>query len=279
MSMFARRPAHPRRGGERPRRAARAPAPVGRHAADDGGAWSTRCSPTCVLGRAGVRQPDRPTRSPCPTPSASGVGLTLAGWFFSGTALRRRAAHHQHPRRRTASTGAVIGAAYVLRAIGDVGSPRAELAVARSGGTRRCTPSRACGGGRSRCSPPGPAVVVAPGSRRLRPARLRLGRARRPARARRGPGPASTQRRSAWPGGSSGRRSSGWALGLLFTRVRASEAWATACQDLIGDSAYSRDVFLQGSPDLVDGFYATADRDARPVDRRLRRLLGAAAPR
>ena len=44
--------------------------------------------------------------------------------------------------------GAVIGVAYGLRAIGDVGNPRAELAV-----THRVVPgdarlSRACAGGR-----------------------------------------------------------------------------------------------------------------------------------
>ena len=53
---------------------------------------------------------------------ALGVGLTLCGWVFTGTALIAA--------QLTASTrsmygiaGAVIGVAYVLRAIGDVGSP------------------------------------------------------------------------------------------------------------------------------------------------------------
>ena len=53
---------------------------------------------------------------------ALGVGLTLCGWVFTGTALIAA--------QLTASTrsmygiaGAVIGVAYVLRAIGDVGTP------------------------------------------------------------------------------------------------------------------------------------------------------------
>ena len=53
---------------------------------------------------------------------ALGLGLTLTGWFFTGTALvavqlttSTRAAY--------GIAGAVIGVAYVLRAIGDVSTP------------------------------------------------------------------------------------------------------------------------------------------------------------
>ena len=66
-------------------------------------------------------QPGRRTRSRPRTRSRSVSGLTLAAWVFTGTALIAA--------QLTASTrsmygiaGAVIGVAYVLRAVGDVGA-------------------------------------------------------------------------------------------------------------------------------------------------------------
>ena len=155
----------------------------------------------------------RRTRSSVADSIALGVGLTLCGWVFTGTALIAA--------QLTASTrsmygiaGAVIGVAYVLRAIGDVGSARPDLALAD-----RVVP------GHARVLRP--ALVAGPA-----PARRRRGRDGRrrtpcssgatsapaswpPARARtaRAPGCAA---RSAWPGTSSAASVIGWAAGLFL---------------------------------------------------------------
>ena len=115
---------------------------------------------------------------------ALGVGLTLRGWVFTGIALVAA--------QLTASTramygiaGAVIGVAYVLRAIGDVGDARAELALADRVVPGRCTPSPACAGGRPcSCSP-------APRSRRSRRTPCSSGATSAPACWPPGPGPAA----------------------------------------------------------------------------------------
>jgi ABC-2 type transport system permease protein len=48
----------------------------------------------------------------------------------------------------------------------------------------------------------------------------------------------------------------GWALGLLLGGLSFG-TMGDSVKDLVGDSSYSRDVILQGSGDIVDGFYAT----------------------
>jgi ABC-2 type transport system permease protein len=48
----------------------------------------------------------------------------------------------------------------------------------------------------------------------------------------------------------------GWAVGLLLGGL-AFGSMGDSVQDLVGDSSYSREVILQGSGDVVDGFYAT----------------------
>ncbi len=57
-----------------------------------------------------------------PDSIATGLGLTLCGWFFAGTALIA-AQLTASTRSMYGVTGAVIAAAYALRAIGDVGNP------------------------------------------------------------------------------------------------------------------------------------------------------------
>jgi ABC-2 type transport system permease protein len=48
----------------------------------------------------------------------------------------------------------------------------------------------------------------------------------------------------------------GWTLGLLLCGL-AFGTMGDDVADLVGDSSYSKDVLLQGSADIVDGFYAT----------------------
>jgi ABC-2 type transport system permease protein len=48
----------------------------------------------------------------------------------------------------------------------------------------------------------------------------------------------------------------GWAIGLLIAGLSFG-TMGDGVQDIVGDSSYSRDVILQGSTDVVDGFYAT----------------------
>jgi ABC-2 type transport system permease protein len=150
--------------------------------------------------------------------------------------------------------GAVIGVAYALRAIGDVG-----------------------GSGLSWLSPIGwyqamhafsglrwwPALLLLAGSAAAVVAAYRLFDRRdvgsgllaaRPGPARAGPGLASAL-------GLPWRLQRGavlaWTLGLLLTGL-AYGAIGNDVGDLMGDSQASRDLFAQGGADLVDGFYATA---------------------
>ena len=57
-----------------------------------------------------------------PDSIATGLGLTLCGWFFTGTALIA-AQLTSSTRSMYGVAGAVIAAAYALRAVGDVGNP------------------------------------------------------------------------------------------------------------------------------------------------------------
>ena len=180
---------------------------------------------------------------------ALGVGLTLCGWVFTGVALL--AAQLTSSTRATYGlTGAVLGLAYVLRAVGDVGYPALTLAL-----TDRVVPGHArllrgalvagaaaAGGGRG---DPGRGV------RRVRTARLRRSACSPAGPARRGrppgcaavwawrggctAGPSSAGRSacssSGWPTGRSARRwvtSSGTARPPATSSRRAGRTWWTA---------------------------------------------------
>jgi ABC-2 type transport system permease protein len=187
-----------------------------------------------------------------PDSLALGVGLTLTGWFFAGTALVAV--------QLTASTraayglaGAVIGIAYALRAIGDVSTPAlswispigwyqsmhafsglrwwpallpAVGALATVIAARAVFDRRDFGSG---------VIAARPG-----PARAAAGLTS-------GLGLAWRLQRSAF---------AAWAVGLVLGGLSFG-TMGDSVGDVVGDSAYSRDVILQGSTDVIDGFYAT----------------------
>jgi len=184
---------------------------------------------------------------------ALGVGLMLCGWVFTGTALIAA--------QLTASTrsmygiaGVVIGVAFVLRAIGDVGSSALTWLspIGWYQGMHAFSGLRWW-----------PALLLLAGSAVSALAayavfqRRDIGSGVMAAR----PGP---DRAGAGLGGPFGlawhlQRASviGWTAGLFLMGV-AYGSIGNDVGDLVGDSETSKDLFLQGSADLVDGFYATA---------------------
>ena len=184
---------------------------------------------------------------------ALGVGLALCGMVFAGTALLA-AQVTSTTRAMYAVTGAVIGIAYVLRAVGDVGaialtwlSPigwyqrmyafsglrwwPALLLVAASIGLVVAAyivfARRDHGSG---------ILAARPGPPRARPAlSSTVGLAWR------------LQRGSVI----------GWTLGLFLVGL-AYGSLGDSVGSLIGGSGAARDMILQGSSDLIDGFYGTA---------------------
>jgi len=184
---------------------------------------------------------------------ALGLGLTLCGWVFTGTALIAA--------QLTASTrsmygiaGTVIGVAYVLRAIGDVGSPALTWLSpigwyqgmhAFSG--LRWWPALLLLAGAAVSTLAAYAVFqrrdIGSGVLAARPGPDRAGAGLR--------GPLGL----AWHL----QRASviGWTAGLFLMGL-AYGSIGNDVGDLVGDSETSQDLFLQGSSDLVDGFYATS---------------------
>ena len=166
----------------------------------------------------------------------------------------------------------MIGVAYALRAIGDVGnaalswlSPIGWYQAMHPFSGLRWWPaaaarSRPRGCGRRRASP-------------VRPSRLR----RRPVRRAAGPGAAG---RAAQPLGLAWRLQRGcvlgWAAGLFLPGL-AYGSIGDDVEDLIGDSDLSQDVFVQGGGTLVDALLRRRRADAGPDGGRLRGLVGAAA--
>ena len=184
---------------------------------------------------------------------ALGVGLTLCGWVFTGVALL--AAQLTSSTRATYGlTGAVLGLAYVLRAVGDVGYPALTWlspigwyqAMHAFSGVRwwpalllLATAAATLGGAYAVFGRRDFGVGVFPS---------RPGPARAPAGLRSGLGLAWRLHRGAVLG---------WSLGLFFVGL-AYGSLGSQVGDLVGDSETTRDVIAQGGTDLVDGFYATA---------------------
>ena len=184
---------------------------------------------------------------------ALGVGVTLCGWLFAGTALVAA--------QMTASTrgmyglaGAFIGVAYALRAVGDVGTPALSwlspigwyqamhafsglrwwpLLLLAVGAVGAVATAYAVFGRRDF----GAGLLAdRPGPERAGPAlRGSLGLAWR------------LQRGSVI----------GWTLGLFVGGLMFG-SFGDDMSDLMGDSELSRDMFLQGMQNLVDGFYAAS---------------------
>jgi len=182
-----------------------------------------------------------------------GVGLTLCGWFFTGTALVAA--------QLTASTrsmyglcGAAMGLAYALRAVGDIGYPVLSW-LSPIGWYQAMHPFSGLRWW------PGLLLLVAAaaaiGAAYALFDRRDVGSGLLAAR----PGPPRAGRGLHGSLGLAWRlqRGSvvGWALGVLFIGL-AYGAIGNDVGDLVGDSQTSRDLFAQGGADLLDGFYATA---------------------
>jgi ABC-2 type transport system permease protein len=182
-----------------------------------------------------------------------GLGLTLCGWFFTGTALVAA--------QMTASTrsmyglcGAVMGLAYALRAVGDIGYPALSW-LSPIGWYQAMHPFSGLRWwpGLLLLVAAAAAVVAAYALFDRRDVGSGLLAARSgPARAGRG---LHSSLGLAWRL----QRGSvvGWTLGVLLTGL-AYGAIGNDVGDLVGDSQASRDLFAQGGAGLVDGFYATA---------------------
>jgi ABC-2 type transport system permease protein len=182
-----------------------------------------------------------------------GLAAALAGLVFGSVALVA-AQLTDGTRAMYGITGVVIGASYVLRAVGDVGNGALSWASPIGWGQAM----HAFSGERwwpALISVAAVAVLVAVALRLFD--RRDIGSGLMAAR----PGPAS-----AGPGlrGSLGlawrqQRASvaGWAAGLFLTGL-AYGAIGDDVNDLLGDSQFAQDVFVQGGGTVVDSFYAVA---------------------
>ena len=181
-----------------------------------------------------------------------GAGLTVTGWFFSATALvavqlttSTRAAY--------GVAGVVIGVAFVLRAIGDV-STQALSWLSPIGWYQASHPFSGL-----RWWPLlvplvlGAVVLVAA---RAVFDRRDFGSGVLAAR----PGPARATRSLAAGWGLAWRLQrpalGGWSVGLMLTGLSFGTL-GDGVGDLVGDSSVSKELILQGSTEVVDGFYAT----------------------
>jgi ABC-2 type transport system permease protein len=184
---------------------------------------------------------------------ALGVGLTLCGWVFTGTALLA-AQLTSTARSMYGIAGAFIGLAYALRAIGDVGSPVLswlspigwyQSMHAFSG--LRWWPALLLLA----------AAVASAGAAYAVFVRRDFGTGVLAARP--GPARAGAGLRSGWGLAWRLQRGSviGWSLGMLLLGIGYGSI-GNDVGDLVGDSKTTRDVFVQSGGDLVDGFYATS---------------------
>lgn len=184
---------------------------------------------------------------------ALGVGVTLTGWVFTGVALVA-AQLTSSTRSMYGIAGAVIGVAYALRAIGDIGYP--VLSWLSPIGWYQAM--HAFSG--LRWWPALMLLVAAVVTLAAAYAVFERRDAGSGVFATR-PGPARAER---------GLRSSlglawrlhrgavlGWLLGLVLTGLSYG-AIGDDVDELVGESETSREMFLQGAQSLVDGFYATA---------------------
>lgn len=184
---------------------------------------------------------------------ALGVGLAAVGAVFTGVALLA-AQLTSSPRAAYGLTGAVMGAAYVLRAIGDVGngalswlSPIGWYQGMHAFSGLRWWPVLLLLA--TAAATTAGAVLVF--MRRDFGAGVLADR----------PGPARADRSLGTPLGLAWRLQRGavlgWAAGLFLTGLSYGSL-GDEVGDLMGDSTVTRDLFAQGGGALVDAFYATA---------------------
>ncbi|MGD9958756.1 ABC transporter permease [Nocardioides sp.] len=182
-----------------------------------------------------------------------GVGLMLVGWVFSATALLA-AQLTSTSRAMYGIAGSVLGVAYVLRAIGDLGTPALTWlspigwyqAMHAFSGLRWW-----------------PAFLLVAAAALTTAAAYAIFERRDFGdgvfAARPGPAAAGPGLRTGW--GLVWRQHRGpvlgWAIGLFLVGL-AYGSMGTDVADLVGDSQASQDLFVQAKGDLIDGFYATA---------------------
>jgi ABC-2 type transport system permease protein len=184
---------------------------------------------------------------------AVGVGLTLCGWVFTGTAVVA-AQLTSSARSMYGVAGIAIAVAYALRAVGDVGTPALSW-LSPIGWYQAMHPYSGL-----RWWPA--LLLVALAATFLGAAYLLFGRR-----------DLGSGLWAARPGPDRAPRHLGSALGLAWHLQRGAVlgwtlgigvlgfVYGTMGDDvgtLIGDSSTSRDVFAQGGGSLVDGFYAVA---------------------
>jgi ABC-2 type transport system permease protein len=184
---------------------------------------------------------------------ALGVGLWLCGLTFAGIALLA-AQLTTATRSMYGVTGAAIGVAYGLRAVGDVGngalswlSPIGWYQAMHAFSGERWWPMLLLLAAAATTSAAAYAVF----------ARRDIGAGIWPAR----PGPDRAPRGLRGSFGLAWRLQrgslAGWAIGLFVGGV-AYGSIGRDVESLLGDSALAADVFGAGGPDLVDSFYATS---------------------
>lgn len=188
-----------------------------------------------------------------PDSVATGVGLTLCGWFFSATALVA-AQLVTSTRAAYGLTGVVIAVAYLLRAVGDVGNGVASW-FSPIGWYQAMHPYSGLRWW--------PALLLLVGTAAVAAAAYALfdrrdygtgvfstrpGPARAPASLAGGYGLAWRLQRAPMISWTAGLFATGFVYGTMGRDVR----------DLIGDSETSQKMFLQGSSDIVEAFYATS---------------------
>jgi ABC-2 type transport system permease protein len=184
---------------------------------------------------------------------ATGAGLTLCGWVFTGTALVA-AQLTSSSRSMYGVAGTVIAVAYALRAIGDVGntalswlSPIGWYQAMHPYSGLRWWPALLLA----------VFAAAATGAAYLLFGRRDFGSGLWSAR----PGPDRADRSLTSALGFAWRLQRGSVLGWTAGIAVLGLAYGSIGDDvdtLIGDSTTSRDVFAQGGGSLVDGFYAVA---------------------
>lgn len=184
---------------------------------------------------------------------AVGVGLTLCGWLFTGTALVA-AQLTSSTRSMYGASGAVIAVAYAVRAVGDVGNHLLSW-LSPIGWYQGMHPYSGLRWWPALLLVAGAAIAVA--AAYLLFARRDFGAGLWASR----PGPDRASVSLTTPLGLAWRMQRGavvgWGVGLFFLGL----AYGSIGDDvgtLIGDSKSGRDVFVQGGGGLVDGFYAAS---------------------
>lgn len=184
---------------------------------------------------------------------ALGVGVALCGWVFTGTALVA-AQLTSSTRGMYGLAGLVIGVSYTVRAVGDVGNPALSWA-SPIGWYQAMHPFSGLRWWPALLLAAGSAVAVLVAFAVF--ARRDAGSGVLAAR----PGPARAGHLLGSSAGLAWRLQRGavlgWSSGLFLTGV-AYGSIGDDVGDLIGDSAMSQDMFLQGADDLVDGYFATS---------------------